>query len=346
MKKLTLFILLLLAACSTAACSTPPAPVVIPTVAVLPTDLPTATASQTAIPTWTITPSPSLSPTATESPVPSVTATPLPSETPVPTSTEPPSQTFTPSLTITNTITPTPSSTFTPTVELDGLGMLAQLMERATILPPEQLYNPQTLTAVALAAETFIAAGFASSPTPVLGTPAVGISELGTIGAPTAAPSACLVPPPGSIGTVEPNYAQFVGCPQGVFFTTTTAVQSYERGAMIYVQGIGIYVLTFDGRFRRFDDTWVSGVDPETGGETPPLGLLEPKRGFGKIWRNNPDVRAALGWAVTDEQGATSGVQPFERGRAVYLPQRGETILFTDDPGSISGMWRALPASF
>ena len=32
---------------------------------------------------------------------------------------------------------------------------------------------------------------------------------------------------------------------------------------MIYVQGIGIYVLTFDGRFRRFDDTWVSGVDPD-----------------------------------------------------------------------------------
>jgi hypothetical protein len=330
-----------------AACSTPPAPVVVPTIAVLPTLPPSATATASPVPSNTTTPTATLSPTATETPPPSSTATLPPTETPSATATQAPSQTFTPSLTITNTITPTASNTFTPTVELDGLGMLALLMERATILPPEMLYNPETLTAVAYAAETFIAAGFASSPTPVLGTPAIGAPILGTVGAPTAAiTTTCVNPPPGSLATADPNLTQSIGCPQGLFFNTTTAVQTFERGTMIYVQGIGIYVLTSDGRFRRFDDTWVAGVDPETGGETPPLGLIEPKRGFGKVWRSNPDIRSALGWAVTDEQGATSDVQLFERGRAVFLPQRGESVIFTDDPGGLSGTWRALAASF
>ncbi len=343
MKKFMLFIILLLAACS----GTPTA-VVIPTVAVLPTLPPSATATQSPAPTETTTATPTLSPTATATSTdqpPSSTATTPPSATPSTTNTLPPTQTLTPSLTITNTITPTPSQTFTPTVEMDGLGMLAMLMERATILPPELLYNPETLTAVAYAGQTLVAAGFASSPTPVLGTPAVGAPILGTIGAPTAS-AACVSPPPGSLATADPNLAQSVGCPQGLFFSTLTAIQTYERGSMIYVQGIGIYVVTLDGRFRRFDDTWISGVDPETGGETPPLGLIEPKRGFGKVWRNNPDVRAALGWAVTDEQGSTSDVQLFERGRAIFLPQCGETILFIDDPGGFSGTWRALTASF
>ena len=105
-------------------------------------------------------------------------------------------------------------------------------------------------------------------------------------------------------------------------------------------------VLTLDGRFRSFTDTWVAGVDPETGNETPPLGLIEPKRGFGKIWRNNPDVRSALGWGINEEQGATSAVLVFERGLAVYLPQRGETYLLVDEQGSFGGNWRTIPASF
>lgn len=345
MKQCTLFILL--TALLLAACSATPAPVVVPTVAVLPTETPSPTATQSPIPTETTSATLTLSPTATETPPPSPTATLLPSETPRATATLAPTQTFTPSLTITNTITPTASNTFTPTVEMDGLGMLALLSQRATILPPEMLYNPATLTAVAHAAETFIAGGFASSPTPVLGTPAVGAPILGTVGAPTAAATTtCVSPPPGNLATADPNLTQSIGCPQGLFFNTTTAVQTYEHGTMIYVQGIGIYVLTTDGRFRRFDDTWVAGVDPETGGETPPLGLIEPKRGFGKVWRNNPDVRSALGWAVTDEQGATSDMQLFERGRAVFLPQRGESVIFTDDPGGLSGTWRALAASF
>jgi hypothetical protein len=346
--------------------------VVVPTLAVLP--------SATATPTWT----PSLPPTVTDlpSPLPSATETLLPTdtETPSPTFTDIPSatststdtstatttNTYTPSLTITNTITPTPSATFTATLELDGLGMLVQLAERATVLPPELRYNPPTLTAVAYAAQTLIAAGTAFAPTtpPTADTSGSGVvigdQQLATLPPPSdgstnpgsgGVPTTCANPLPGGLSGAfasDPSLTQAIGCPQGQPISTTTAIQSYEHGSMIYVQGSpgSIYVLTADGRFRRFDDTWVSGVDPETGGETPPLGLIEPKRGFGKVWRSNLDVRGSLGWAVTDEEGAQSSLLLFDRGRAVFLPTRGSVFLLIDDPGGTTGSWRMIAASF
>jgi hypothetical protein len=244
-------------------------------------------------------------------------------------------------MTITDTITPIPTPTFTPSQELDSLGMLALLSERATVLPPEMLYNPPTLTAVAFAAQTLIAGGFA--PTPVLGAPSGGAPPLATL---PAGSVVCTTPPPATLNN-DPTVVQSLGCPVGSITTLTTAIQNYEHGAMIYIQGTpgSIYALTTDGRFRRFDDTWTSS-EPETGGETPPLGLIEPKRGFGKVWRNNLDVRGALGWAVTEEAGASSSVQLFDRGRAVFLPQRSETYLLIDEPGGVTGSWRTLSGGF
>lgn len=342
MKNLLLLLLLLLAACS----GTPETVLVVPSLAVLPTETaspipPSETPSQ--IPTWTLTYTSSPSPTSTPPPTETMPATYTPSPVPSETSTLEPTLTFTPSLTITNTITPTASLTFTPMPELDSLGMLALLIERATVLPPELMYNPPTLTAVAYAAETLVAGGAGSggaSPTPVSGTPVFGTLPPVSI--------TCATEPPQSLAAADSTLVQFVGCPQGLPSSTVSAVQSFEHGSMLYLQGSPnyIYVLTLDGRFRRYDDTWVSGVDPEGGSETPPLGLLEPRRGFGKVWRNNLEARSALGWAIDEEQGATSPLQRFERGQAVFLPQRGQTYILSDDPGSQTGTWRALPASF
>ena len=285
---LIIFLLILIAACT----GSPTPVVIVPTLAVLPSATASPTWTPSPLATWTLSPSPA--PSSTVTPLPSDTDTPEPTGTPVPSATDTPSETatstqtdtYTPSLTITNTITPTPSATFTPSQELDGLGMLALLSERATILPPELQYNPQTLTAVAFAAQTLIAAGTAFAPTavPAVGsTPVIGEPQLATLPPPQSGgsnnplPANCANPLPGGLsGTFanDPSLTQAIGCPQGQPFSTTTAVQSFEHGMMIYVQGSpgSMYVLTLDGRFRRFDDTWVSGVDPETGGETPPLG--------------------------------------------------------------------------
>jgi hypothetical protein len=129
---------------------------------------------------------------------------------------------------------------------------------------------------------------------------------------------------------------------------TPAAWQAFERGFMIYLQGSPsvIYVVSNDGRFRRFNDTFVSGVDPESGGETPPQGLLEPVRGFGKVWRSNMDVRTLLGWATQPESGDTATVQPFDRGRAVYLPGQGQSYFLIDDAAQPGGTWRVVSGSF
>ncbi len=277
-------------------------------------------------------------PTVTPSLTPLVYQSPTPTTTPTPTIT--PTITLTPSETITPTITPTPSNTPTLTPDVGILGLLAIVAQDATILPLEMRVPPPTLTARALTA---------AAPPPLL--PSI-----------TPAPPSisCLYPPPSSLSLMlnsDPALLPALGCPLGTPPIPTPisgAWQFFERGAMVYVGApipglIGqIYVMINDGRFRRFDDTFVQGVDPEVGSESAPLNLVTPARGFGKVWRNNPDVRAALGWATVPEVGGALTEQRFERGRAVALVARGETAIFVEDGGTFGtlGAWRVLPGTF
>ncbi|MBK8024299.1 MAG: hypothetical protein IPK19_23425 [Chloroflexi bacterium] len=365
--RLILPLLLLLAASAGAAC-TDGTPQPLPTVAVLPSETlapatvaPTAVATSAAVvPTIPPTEPPTQPPTERPTDEPSVPATEPPTATIPPTDTSAPSPTsspthsatptrtatptgslvptFTPSLTITNTITPTPSPSFTPSPELGLLGELVALSRRATILPPEQLYNPPTLTALYLAGQALPATLGAATSAALL--PTQGVAPV------------CPLPPPAAVANAlaaDPGFAALMGCPMvGAAFPGVVAAQAFERGSMIYVQGPPnvIYVLTLDGRFRRYDDTWTADIDPESGGEVPPLGLIEPKRGFGKIWRTFPDVRSLLGWAINEEAGATSSTLPFERGRAINVPLRGEFILLAEDPGGLTGSWRSVAGAF
>jgi len=92
-------------------------------------------------------------------------------------------------------------------------------------------------------------------------------------------------------------------------------LQTFERGRMYYATRqapdyVGapiIYVLCgapergtipigHTGAFYR--DTWAEGQDPG-GGPAPVPGLFFPRRGFGKVWRENPDVQQCLGYATS-----------------------------------------------
>ena len=86
------------------ACTKPPVPQVVPTLAQLPTAAPTAMPTETLVPTATDTPLPTATPTDTPTDTPTFTSTPMPTFTA--------SLTFTPSFTFTYTPTPT----FTPTI--------------------------------------------------------------------------------------------------------------------------------------------------------------------------------------------------------------------------------------
>ncbi|MDZ4768538.1 MAG: hypothetical protein SGJ24_05375 [Chloroflexota bacterium] len=343
-----------------ASCQADPSPDTLPTIAVLPSAtlvarvLPTliaqvATTSDNAvtddavtddagivraIATETVSPSP-LPPTLTLTHTPTDTQTPIASMTPsrTPTVTASATRTLVPSLTITNTLTPIPSPTLTPSPELGLFGDLAALSARATILPPDRLYNAPTLTALYFAGQAYVVtqgaatAAAANQSNPALATPPGGAL-------------ACAIAAPALLAAETALGCPLIAAP----FPTVTGAQSFERGTMIFVQGPPntIYVLTPDGRFRRFDDTWRAGIDPETLNETAPPGLVTPKRGFGKVWSSFPDVRALLGWAIADESGSTGAQVLYERGRAVGVPVRGEVYLLVDDPGGASGTWRVV----
>jgi len=133
-------------------------------------------------------------------------------------------------------------------------------------------------------------------------------------------------------------------CPDRYFFTTTrddlecpaaapqtspAAEQRFEHGRMIWLESQRrIYVLWGDGQppapgappdgFLVFDDTWQSGEPESDPTIIPPSGLYQPRRGFGKVWRSWPEVRAGLGWAIAPEQ-AFDGV--YQRGWKTCLLQ-------------------------
>ena len=97
------------------------------------------------------------------------------------------------------------------------------------------------------------------------------------------------------------------------------SVVEMDQGYMLYVASTKkIYTLPFDHRsVGVYDDTWAEGQDP--GGKPGPRGnLVEPSRGFGKVWRENPSVQLALGYARGPEQGTNGQIQAYEHGFIYY----------------------------
>lgn len=159
-----------------------------------------------------------------------------------------------------------------------------------------------------------------------------------------ATPLSCATPPTGSFLTIwqnNPTLQAALRCPTSYHPRVTpaawevaTALQPFEQGTMLWSDHVGwyeqavIYVIHADGTYQRFDDTFDPATDPVNGGETPPAGLLEPGYGFGKLWRNEPGVRAALGWASAAEQSGPGRFETFEGGDMIYLSQTGQTYVF------------------
>jgi hypothetical protein len=57
-----------------------------------------------------------------------------------------------------------------------------------------------------------------------------------------------------------------------------------------------------NGQWLKFPDTFTASDPQSDPSIVEPPGLLQPKGGFGKVWRANPNVRAALGWATDWER--------------------------------------------
>jgi len=263
------------------------------------------------------------------------TFTPSTTFTPTSTSTASPTVTVTPSPTITDT--PTATATDLPTIvpqDRPSLGLLEQAL-RATVLPTDFFEGAATNPI-----GTPLPPGV-PSPLPALDFSASPGATQGT---------SCAFAPPGGFGTVyanNPGIATQLGCPSSAPGTQSivAAWQNFQGGTMIWLNG-DIYALTDNGStFRRFDDTFQDGVDPESSSETAPDGLFTPVRGFLKVWSRNPNIRNALGWAIHSEQGVTATVSDMPGGLLVWLPGRPDILVLLTADGN-SGVWRSFSGAF
>ncbi|HEX2619618.1 MAG TPA: hypothetical protein VHL11_05705 [Phototrophicaceae bacterium] len=310
-----------MAACAPTGDQSVPTLVEIPSaVAELPTQRPTSTRETEAIGAVATTPST----TTTE-----ITSTPSTVEAEGNATSSGDSVTITPSLTITNTITPLPSPTASDTAVPDPLDELVQMALHATILPPQS-------SGSGLPIGTPFATTFYTSTPDMAGTQA----------------ATCPYPPSGGFGLLyatDLSLFQQLGCPAGsppVNEVLAAAVQTFQYGFMVWTNDAPPYIYVFyqNQTYHRYLDTFVDGVDPVSGNETPPPGLIEPVRGFGKVWRSYPDVRNSLGWATAAEVGGNATSLDFNYGMLMYVDVRNDILVMVRS-GQENGMWRATPGT-
>jgi hypothetical protein len=120
------------------------------------------------------------------------------------------------------------------------------------------------------------------------------------------------------------------GCPSGVALQMPMAYQPFENGMMFWLSvNRQIWVLYGDGE----TPAWAIGADEYEEGMpindptlVPPPNLLQPVRGFGLLWRNNPVIRERLGWATAIEEGYEGNLQAAVNGTFYLEGPQGEVF--------------------
>ncbi len=124
-------------------------------------------------------------------------------------------------------------------------------------------------------------------------------------------------------------------CPEGEAVEVQASFDMFENGYMIWrADTSDIYVLSNDGQVRVVKDRWLGEMI--TFPDPPPAGMFQPMRGFGRVWVDNPAIRAAIGWSVSFEQGYTMTYQwssdytprlylNWPDGTVIYLTLFGDT---------------------
>jgi serine/threonine protein kinase len=165
------------------------------------------------------------------------------------------------------------------------------------------------------------------SPTLVANLPATA-TALPTI-TPTALGQNCSASPGGPFAGVWPEYRDRLGCPAGDPQTLSTiAEEVFQGGHLFWSRDTDQVYIVYDrqkdgtelteGQWQLVPPEWKwDGSNPEGVGLTPPAGLVEPRRGFGWLWRTHlGGAEGPLGWALDREYGFDNlgQVQQFEQG--------------------------------
>jgi hypothetical protein len=140
------------------------------------------------------------------------------------------------------------------------------------------------------------------------------------------------------------------GCPDGLPGSMQAVTQPFERGRMFWLSQTGEILVLFSDLPTVVDQiegddqeqagavsppAWVRLSDPYIEGEPeidetilPLEGLFQPRRGFGKLWRETPGMRDRLGWALGEEIGFEMTFQSEAFGES-------EQLYFTDELGAV-----------
>lgn len=135
-----------------------------------------------------------------------------------------------------------------------------------------------------------------------------------------------------------PDLEQRMGCATEPAIFDPIAINEFgdadptDRFMLWFSHEQTIYVLLPDGTYQPHEDTWVEGVDPTypcnpLGGEedSPPL----PRRGFGKLWCENPEFQVILGTVPREERLCQHAVlQRFQNGRLLACFEDGTVRYF------------------
>jgi len=143
-----------------------------------------------------------------------------------------------------------------------------------------------------------------------------------------------------------PGLREEIGCPTEEHHVLTAASQDFQRGYMVWRKDKNlIYVLFSDQTgftiWKSYSDHWQEGMpelDPSFG--PPPEGVIQPKRGFGLVWQEHPEVREGLGWAFSEERACDEAhLQEFHWGEMLectqfVMPRQKTRIFILFDDGT------------
>lgn len=140
----------------------------------------------------------------------------------------------------------------------------------------------------------------------------------------------------------QPEYLAACAVDEAVY--SAAAEQHFEHGRMIWLEAPyhplfnpqPTILVIYDSSaypqdsWQSYFDLWTPDHPVDDPTLTPPTGLYQPVRGFGEVWRNNPEVWERLGWAITPELSYAAALQsaPYEPEYAFFLSLSDGLVLW------------------
>jgi hypothetical protein len=147
---------------------------------------------------------------------------------------------------------------------------------------------------------------------------------------------------------------QRLGCSSEYVAGRTVVHQQFENGLMVIFAGPGdswgggaIIALANDGRAWRVGDSFVdTSSNPDNWytcerrpGQRPEQSGI-PWRGFGKVWCENAELRAALGHVRTGEEVAQGTYEIHELGQVFQIGGRAYIVYVSNAGPAAAGRWQ------